>query len=185
MRPINEAAPYFDETFDTLLTRVGKYKLKVTVAFQHFDQVSDKLRNSVAGQTSVKYIGGLSHTDERRIANEIRCTPEFLSNLERDASLPPQWADFAVFADGLTKTAVKIRLPFFQMENQPMMTQEQHQALLARNRARVIPKITPAPSRPVQHTAAQPAKRDEDDATAKPEPRAPSTPDPPETGSTW
>lgn len=182
---IDEAAPYFDETFDNLLTRVGKYKLKITVAFQHFDQLNDKLRNSVAGQTSVKYIGGLSHTDERRIANEIRCTSEFLSNLERDAGLPPQWADFAVFADGLTKTAVKIRLPFFQLENQPMMTPEQHQALLARNRARVVPKITAAPLRPVQHTAVQPAKRDDHDATAKSEPPAPSTPDTPETGSTW
>lgn len=181
---IDEAAPYFDETFDTLLTRVGKYKLKVTVAFQHFDQLNDKLRNSVAGQTSVKYIGGLSHTDERRIANEIRCTPEFLSNLERDASLPPQWADFAVFADGLTKTAVKVRLPFFQMENQPMMTQEQHQALLARNRARVVSKISAAPPHPVQHPTAQPARRD-DDTTAKSEPPGPSTPDTPETGSTW
>ena len=182
---IDEAAPYFDETFDTLLTRVGKYKLKVTVAFQHFDQLTAELRNSVAGQTSVKYIGGLSHTDERRIANEIRCTPEFLSNLERDAGSPPQWADFAVFADGLTKTAVKVRLPFFQMENQPMVTQEQHQALLARNRARVVPKITAGPLPPVQHAAVQPAKRDDHDAAAKSEPPGPSTRDTPETGSTW
>ena len=177
---IDEAAPYFDETFDTLLTRVGKYKLKVTVAFQHFDQLHDKLRNAVAGQTSVKYIGGLSHTDERRIANEIRCTPEFLSNLERDTSLPPRWADFAVFADGLTKTAVKIRLPFFQLETQPMMTPEQHHALLARNRARVMPKIATASPRPGQHAPVQPAELDDNRTKSRP-----PTPDTPETGSTW
>ena len=83
---IDEGSPYMDETFDTLLTRVRQYGLKVTIAFQHFQQLTDKLKNSVAGQTSVKYAGGLSYQDARFLANEMRCEPDFLTGLKTDIS---------------------------------------------------------------------------------------------------
>jgi len=142
---IDEAAPYFDDSFDDLLTQVRQYGLKVTIAFQHLDQLDDKLKNSVAGQTSVKYIGGLSPLDEKRIADQIRCKPEFITNLSLDTQYPPKWSEWAVYVDGLTKHPMKLQLPFFTLEAQPTMTDEQHAALLTRNLARVAPETHKAP----------------------------------------
>lgn len=129
---IDEAAPYFDQSFDKLLSRVAQYGLKVTIAFQHFDQLGDTLKNAVAGQTSVKYLGGLSYEDARMMAREIRCAPEFLQDLKTDISDPPQWSEFAVHVDNFTPHPMKLRLPFYAVEQQPQMTDNEHKALLER-----------------------------------------------------
>lgn len=174
---IDEAAPYFDESFDELLTQVRQYGLKVTVAFQHLEQLSDKLKNSVAGQTSVKYVGGLSPLDEKRVAAQIRCEPEFISNLELDVNDPPRWSEWAVYCDGLTKHPMRLRQPFFMLENEPVMTDVQHQALVARNKDRVAPRTAdkrPEPTgvdthAPIAHEG-RPPIRDHPPPTPQPEP---------------
>ena len=45
---VDEAAPYFDDTFDKLLTRVRQFKLGVCVAFQHMEQAIDERSFSLA-----------------------------------------------------------------------------------------------------------------------------------------
>lgn len=143
---IDEGSPYMDATFDALLTRVRQYGLKVTIAFQHFQQLTDKLRNAVAGQTSVKYAGGLSYSDARFLSNEMRCEPEFLMDLRTDITQPPSWTEFGVHADNwTTKHPMKLRLPFYALENQPMMTVAEHTALLERNKKRMAPETHKAP----------------------------------------
>jgi hypothetical protein len=145
---IDEASPYFDETFDYLLTGVAQFGLKATVAFQHFDQLSDKIKSAISGQTSVKYLGGLSYDDARKMANEVRCETEFLQNLKTDISDPPQWSEFAVYADNFTSHPMKLRLPFYTLERQPMMTEQEHASLLERNKQCVAPDISPAAPQP-------------------------------------
>ena len=137
---IDEGSPYMDETFDTLLTRVRQYGLKVTIAFQHFQQLTDKLKNSVAGQTSVKYAGGLSYQDARFLANDMRCEADFLTSLKTDIGIPPKWTQFAVYADNWNDNhPMLVTLPFLTMEREPKMTPDQYAALLARNRQRIAP----------------------------------------------
>ena len=137
---IDEGSPYMDETFDTLLTRVRQYGLKVTIAFQHFQQLTDKLKNSVAGQTSVKYAGGLSYQDARFLANEMRCEADFLTSLKTDIGIPSKWTQFAVYADNWNDNhPMLVTLPFLTMEREPKMTPDQYAALLARNRQRLLP----------------------------------------------
>ena len=187
---IDEGSPYMDETFDTLLTRVRQYGLKVTIAFQHFQQLTDKLRNSVAGQTSVKYAGGLSYQDARFLANEMRCEPDFLTSLKTDISVPSKWTQFAVYADNWNDNhSMLFTLPFLTMEREPKMTSDQYAALLARNRQRVAaPQVmqkSEAPPAPpqgeLQQTAPRPPKpRREPDAPT--EPPAKSAPTDPHTG---
>ena len=187
---IDEGSPYMDETFDTLLTRVRQYGLKVTIAFQHFQQLTDKLRNSVAGQTSVKYAGGLSYQDARFLANEMRCEPDFLTSLKMDIGVSPKWTQFAVYADNWNDNhSMLLTLPFLTMEREPKMTSDQHAALLARNRQRVAaPQVmqkSEAPPAPpqgeLQQTAPRPPKpRREPDAPT--EPPAKSAPTDPHTG---
>jgi hypothetical protein len=167
---VDEAAPYFDDTLDSLLTRVRQFGLKVCVAFQHFDQLTDTLRNSVIGQTSVKYVGALSYLDQRRIAHELRCEPEFMGSLEKDRGDPPAWSQWAVHADGYTRSAVALTLPFYSLENQPAMTESEYLALVERNRARVRSPRQPSEQAPV--------------GTVEPTPRE-EPPDPGEPSDRW
>ncbi len=173
---IDESAPYFDASFDSLLTRVRQYGLKVTIAFQHLDQLDDKLRNSVAGQTSVKYIGGMSPVDERRVAAQIRCEADFIANLNKDSRNPPQWSEWAVYVDGLTKHPMRLQLPFFSLENQPSMSDKEHTALLERNRRAVSAGVQSPPEHPVIQRPPS--------AHAPSEARQ-SGQEAPESGSTW
>jgi hypothetical protein len=173
---IDESAPYFDESFDALLTRVRQFGLKVTVAFQHLDQLSDKLRNSVAGQTSIKYIGGLSPIDERRVAAQVRSEPEFIADLAKDNANPPTWSEWAVYVDGLTKRAVNLQFPFFRMERHPTMTPEQHAILLRENLVRVSSVSREPPQAAAPRAAAGPSPPAQD---------VPPTRSTSEAGETW
>src|SRR5262249_52448103 len=99
---IDECGPYFDDFFDDILTQARQYGLHITIAFQHLEQLDDKLKNSVAGQTSVKYVAGLSPADERRMAAQMRCESQFLAELKKDISQPPTWSEWAVYVDSFT-----------------------------------------------------------------------------------
>ncbi|MDR3571754.1 MAG: type IV secretion system DNA-binding domain-containing protein, partial [Candidatus Pacebacteria bacterium] len=145
---IDEAAPYFDDTFDKLLTRVRQFKLGVCVAFQHMEQASEKLRSSIASNTSVKMAGGLGYTDSRWLARDMETTPEFLKSQRRDSAEPPQWTQLACYVRNFTPQAVSLTIPFYVLENMPQMTPAEHGALLERNRMRVSSpraEIKPAP----------------------------------------
>jgi len=145
---IDEAAPYFDDTFDKLLTRVRQFKLGVCVAFQHMEQASEKLRSSIASNTSVKLAGGLGYTDSRWLARDMESTPEFLKAQRRDSAEPPQWTELACYVRNFTPRAVSLTIPFYMLENMPQMTEIEHNAMLERNRARVsspAPEAKPPP----------------------------------------
>jgi hypothetical protein len=171
---IDEAAPYFDDTFDKLLTRVRQFKLGVCVAFQHMEQASEKLRSSIASNTSVKMAGGLGYTDSRWLARDMETTPEFLKAQRRDSAEPPRWTQLACYVRNFTSQAVSLTIPFYVLENMPQMTLGEHRALLERNRLRVSspPRLPePAPSQAAAGESARPApppraqKHDDEAAT--------------------
>ena len=140
---VDEAAQYFDETFDTLLNRVRQFKLGVVIAFQNTQQANDKLKASIASSTAVKYAGGTSFDDARWLSREMRCDPEFILSQKRDGR-PPKWSQFACYVRNFTGAAVSLTVPFFTLESMPQMTPTEHQALLTANRARVsAPQLTP------------------------------------------
>jgi hypothetical protein len=140
---VDEAAQYFDETFDTLLNRVRQFKLGVVIAFQNTQQANDKLKASIASSTAVKYAGGTSFDDARWLSREMRCDPQFILDQKRDGR-PPKWAQFACYVRNFTGSAVSLTVPFFTLESMPQMTPAEHQALLTANRARVsAPQPTP------------------------------------------
>ena len=148
---IDEAAPYFDETFDSMLTRVRQYKLGVTIAFQHLEQASDKLRSSIASNTSIKFAGGLGYSDSRWLAREMRTSPEFLQAQKRDARDPPKWTQFACYVRNYTDAAVSLTIPIGSLEAQPTMSEHEMGLLLLANRLRVSylpPAPTPTPAPP-------------------------------------
>lgn len=133
---VDEAAPYFDEQFEKLLTRVRQFKLGVVIAFQHLEQASEKLRSAIASNTTVKYAGGLGYTDSRWLAREMRTTPEQLLALQKDPTDPPQYTSYACHVRGM-QTCVNLRLPFFALEKMPKMAPNELAVMRERNQARV------------------------------------------------
>ena len=147
---VDEAAPYFDETFEKLLTRVRQFKLGVCIAFQHLDQASEKLRSAIASSTAVKYGGGTGYADARWLGHEMRVDPEFIQAQKRDSKRPPQWSQFACYVRNYTDRAVSLTVPFYALESMPQMSDAEHTALLERNRARVsAPVATRSASTPL------------------------------------
>ena len=134
---VDEAAPYFDDTFEKLLTRVRQFKLGVVIAFQHLEQASQKLRSAIASSTTVKYAGGVGYSDRTWLAREMETAHEFIGAQKKDSREPPQWSQFACYVRNFTDQAVSLTVPFFQLENLPKMTEAEHATLVERNRARV------------------------------------------------
>jgi len=134
---VDEAAPYFDDTFEKILTRVRQFKLGVCLAFQHMEQASEKLRSAIASNTSVKMAGGLGYTDSRWLARDMETTPEFLKAQRRDSADSPQWTQLACYVRNFTPQAVSLTVPFYLLEKMPQMAPAEHRALVERNRARV------------------------------------------------
>jgi hypothetical protein len=131
------------------LTRVRQFKLGVCLAFQHMEQASEKLRSSIASNTSVKLAGGLGYNDSRWLSREMETTPEFIKAQERDNADPPRWTQLACYVRNFTRTAVSLTVPFYALENMPQMSDAQYKAMLERNRARVsapAPEAKPPPS---------------------------------------
>ena len=163
---VDEAAQYFDETFDKLLNRVRQFKLGVVIAFQNTQQANDKLKASIASSTAVKYAAGTSFDDARWLAREMRCDPDFILAQKRDGR-PPKWAQFACYVRNFTSSAVSLKVPFFTLEQMPQMTDAEHAQLLERNRARVtapasvperVPPAPPPEAAPVDPSTAALAK---------------------------
>jgi Type IV secretion-system coupling protein DNA-binding domain len=129
---VDEAAEYFDENLETLLSQARKYNMGVLFAHQHLDQLSPALRSSVAANTSIKLAGGISDRDARTLAADMRTLAEFISSTrKRDHS-----TEFACYVRNMTESAVKLSIPFGTLEAAPRMSRDALADLLARNRER-------------------------------------------------
>jgi len=192
---IDEAAPYFDDTFEKLFTRARQFKLATVMAFQHLQQASDKMKNAIASSTRVKYAGGLSYDDRARLAKDMETTPDFIASMKKDTNAPPQWSQFACYVRPDFPTACIQTIPFYQLERMPQMSEEAHQHLLARNNQRLRPHLQ-THNAPVKQTSTGPlatsAKADNQPVVSPTKPQPPATrteqltaPDDNEPKGTW
>ena len=134
---VDEAQEYFDQSMDTLLTQVAKFRLGICIAFQYADQLDQKLRASVLGNTTVKYVGGVTFADARHLAREMRTTEVMIQAQKKDPAEPPKWAQFATFVRNYTEHALSVTIPFYALENQAKMSDEAFARMMERNRQRV------------------------------------------------
>jgi hypothetical protein len=130
---IDEASEYFDTNVDDLLIQARKYKLGIIVAHQYLDQLQGGLRSSFAANTSIKLTGGVSDRDAHAIAPDMRTTPRFILEQRRAT----KETHFACYLRNVTPTAVSLSVPLGVLENEPQMSPEAYDALIARNRAHV------------------------------------------------
>lgn len=128
---VDEAASYFSNNIDDLLTEARKYKCGLLLAHQYLDQASSSLRASLAANAGIKFASGLSAQDAASMAREMRSTPDFI--------LAQPKLQFAAHIRGATTSAVSI--PIAPVTHAPQLSEAAFARLLERNRARV--SLTP------------------------------------------
>jgi hypothetical protein len=126
---VDEAAAYFDSNMDDLLTEARKYKLGCVFAHQFLDQATSSLRSSLAANTSIKMVGGVSTSDARALAPDLRTTPEFILSQPK--------LSFAAHIRNVTPHAVSIPVPVGELERQPCLSDNAYERLRESNRLRV------------------------------------------------
>jgi hypothetical protein len=146
---VDEAAEYFDENVETLLSQARKFNLGVAIAHQHLDQLSTGLRSSVAANTSIKLAGGVSDKDARGLAPDMRTTVDLITSMKKQ----DRSTEFACYVRNYTNNAVRLEIPFGSLERSPKMSAAQHAVLIERNRDRYA--INRDPSRPAANDPAQ------------------------------
>src|SRR5262249_2470765 len=129
---VDEAAEYFDDNLETLLSQARKFNVGVLFAHQHLDQLAPSLRAAVAANTSIKLAGGVSDKDARTLASDMRTPPDFISSMRKH----PRSTEFACFVRNVSANALRVRIPFGSMEAASKMRDAQFAQLISRNRAR-------------------------------------------------
>src|SRR4051812_29087805 len=129
---IDEAQDYFDESIEQLLNQARKYKVGIILAHQNLDQFEPRLRGTVMASTAIKMVGGVSAKDASYFAKEMHCEPEFLQSMRKQR----EHTEFACFVRSVLPRAVRLTVPFGQLERRPRLSDDEHAALIESNRAR-------------------------------------------------
>lgn len=161
---VDEAAAYFDSNIDDLLTEARKYKLGCVFAHQFLDQATHALRSSLAANTSIKMVSGVSTNDARSMAPDLRTSVDFILSQPR--------LSFAAHIRNVTPQAASIPVPFGEMESQPRMTIEEYDRFRTHNRVSVsLPRDKPEGGYAVNSAPIRSSHKDRkstDDLTADP-----------------
>lgn len=126
---VDEAASYFDSNIDDLLTEARKYKCGCVFAHQFLDQATSALRASLAANTGIKMASGVSSSDARALAPDMRTTA--------DAILAQTRLQFSCYVRNVTPNAVSLPIVAGELERQPKLGQAAYLKLQQRNRERV------------------------------------------------
>jgi hypothetical protein len=129
---VDEAAEYFDDNLETLLSQARKFKVGVVFAHQHLDQLTTDLRFAVAANTSIKLAGGVSDKDARALASDMRTTAEFIASMKKRAKS----TEFACHVRNHTENALRLEIPFGALEKVSKMTEQEHNKVVTEGRAR-------------------------------------------------
>lgn len=114
---VDECADYLDQNVSIILEQARKFNVGMVLAHQYIGQLTPKLQESFAANTSIKFAGGVSDKDARALGHMLRCTPEFIEKQGKGC--------FAASVRNRTATAVSLRIPFGHLEAMPRMAGEE------------------------------------------------------------
>lgn len=63
-----------------LFEQARKYELGLIIAHQYLGQLPAQLQQSLSANTAIKFAGGVSADDARKLAGQMKTTPEYISN---------------------------------------------------------------------------------------------------------
>lgn len=132
---IDEAQEYFDYKTDELLNQGRKFRVGVTLAHQHLNQLDTGLKATLKASTSIKLAGGVNHADALALSHEMNCSAEFIQGMRK--SEKHGHTEFACYIRHHTPQPVKLVVPFGVMERLPNMSVASYGQLIDANRARV------------------------------------------------
>ncbi len=118
---IDECADYLDQNVSLILEQARKFNIGMVLAHQYVGQLSPKLQESFAANTSIKFAGGVSDKDARQLAHMLRTTPDFIEGQGR--------GQFAASIRHVTDRAVSLRVPLGYLEAMPRMEGEEAEAV--------------------------------------------------------
>ena len=104
---IDEAQDYFDERLESFLNTARKYKVGLILAHQNLGQLDQGLRSSIMASTAIKFAGGVSPEDAKKLAPAMHTAPEFIGSMQK---LPGD-ARFAAYVKGVFSEAVDLGHP--------------------------------------------------------------------------
>jgi hypothetical protein len=146
---IDEAADYFDDTIDGLLTQARKFRLGVVFAHQYLEQLPRELRASIMTNASIKLAGGVSYADAHALAPNMGTMHEFVAAVRKHRHS----TEFAAYVRNLIPTAITLNIPFGSLEMVPRMSEAAHARLIARNRERYAASRDEPRRAPTDHDA--------------------------------
>jgi hypothetical protein len=139
---VDEAQMFIDEDkTQPLLQQAREFNLGVTLAHQKLADLTPKLIATVAANTSIRYVGGVSAADASFMAKNMSCEPEFIMAQRKQGG----HTHFATYVRGFTERAVSLSVPLGILDKQPKMTDAQSVSLTARNRAVLASKRAAEP----------------------------------------
>jgi hypothetical protein len=147
---VDEAAEYFDQNINDLLTQVRKYKMGCVFAHQFMDQCTLSLKSSLAANTAIKLASRVSTGDARALAPDMRTTPEFI--------LAQPKLQFACYIRDVTSHAISVPVGAGKLEREPQMTDGAYHLFREQNRKRVStpPSVPQAAGTPREPAAPEP-----------------------------
>ena len=117
-----------DINLSVILEQARKQKVGLLIFHQFIGQLPNRIQESLAANTAIKFAGGVSYQDARAFARMMRCDPAFIERQPK--------GHFAAHVRGATDGALQVRVPFGVLESRDRMTNDQRQAVIARNRER-------------------------------------------------
>lgn len=141
---LDEAQDYFDHKTDELLNQGRKYRVGVTLAHQHLNQLDTTLKATLKASTSIKLAGGVNHADALALSHEMNCSAERIQRMRKFEQRG--YTEFACYIRHHTQQPVTLAVPFGVMERLPNMSASSYGRLIDANRARVATPGLPAPN---------------------------------------
>jgi len=134
---IDEAHEYAskggDEAMEDFVLQARKYKVGMIFASQKLDKFSKEMQGVIAGQVGFKLCGAVSADDADKLAANMGISKDMLLGLERkDGSA--EWALHV--RNGGMAGAVKVDIAAGALNDEPNMTEDEWQAIVARNQER-------------------------------------------------
>ncbi len=95
-----------------------KMNASLWAAHQSISQLSPDVRRAFAANMGVKLFGGLSDSEARDVADDLRVAPSFLTGLKRGANT----ATFALHVSNRTPSAIPVSMPLGSLDREPRMS---------------------------------------------------------------
>ena len=111
---MDEAQEYLDERAQIMFAQARKRRIGLTVAFQCLSDVGPVISKGILTNTNNRICGQVETSDRETMAKALRCSPAFISGLQRKAYA---WGEFAIYFQDITNAgAVKARIPYGTLE---------------------------------------------------------------------